>query len=246
VTDRHVAVITGGAGGLGQAIARSLGTSGMQIVVADLLVDRADAVAAGLRDDGFDAESMAVDVTDGAAVTAALGGLEAQTGRIDVLVNSAGFPDDKPLLQMDDESWRRVLDVCLFGTFACCRAVAPGMIARGYGRIVNISSRAWLGNPGQANYSAAKAGVVGLTKALAKELGRHGVTVNAVAPGMILTPLVEQHPKYSQIAERAIRDNSIKRLGLPDDVASAVAYLASPEAGFVTGDVLHVSGGRFG
>jgi 3-oxoacyl-[acyl-carrier protein] reductase len=147
---------------------------------------------------------------------------------------------------MTDDEWRTVLDVCLFGTFATSRAVAPGMIEREYGRIVNLSSRAYLGNPGQANYSAAKAGVIGLTKSLAKELGRHGITVNAIAPGMIETEMVRSHPKFEMIAERAIKDNSIKRLGIPEDVASAVVYLASPEAGFVSGDVIHVSGGRFG
>ena len=161
-------------------------------------------------------------------------------------MNCAGFPVDRPLLKMTDDEWRTVLDVCLFGSFTTARAAAPGMIERQYGRIVNLSSRAYFGNPGQANYSAAKAGVIGLTKSLSKELGRHGITVNAIAPGMIETEMVTSHPKFELIRDRAIAENAVKRLGVPEDVAAAVLYLVSPEAGFVSGDVLHVSGGRFG
>ena len=135
--------------------------------------------------------------------------------------------------------------VCLTGTFLCVREASRLMVAGGYGRIITVASRAWHGNPGQANYSAAKAGVVGLTKSVAKELGRHGVTANAIAPGLIDTPSLRGLGTFDQIAERAIRDNSVKRIGQPGDVAAAVLYLASPQAGFITGEVVHVSGGRF-
>jgi 3-oxoacyl-[acyl-carrier protein] reductase len=244
--DQQVAMVTGGAGGLGSAISRELASRGVTVVVTDVAVERAEGVAQAIRDDGGKAVAAELDVTASQAVDALVQSIERDHGRLDIVVNSHGFPVDRPLLKMTDDDWRLVLDVCLFGTFTTSRAAAAGMVERGYGRIVNISSRAWHGNPGQANYSAAKAGVVGLTKALAKELGRHGITVNAIAPGMIETDMVKAHPKFEAIAERAIKDNSVKRLGQPHDVATAVAFLASPDAGFVSGDVMHVSGGRFG
>jgi 3-oxoacyl-[acyl-carrier protein] reductase len=244
--DQQVAMVTGGAGGLGSAIAAELASRGVTVVVTDVAAERAEGVAQAIRDDGGKAVAAELDVTSSSAVDALVQSIERDHGRLDIVVNSAGFPVDRPLLKMTDDDWRVVLDVCLFGTFTTSRAAAAGMVERGYGRIVNISSRAWHGNPGQANYSAAKAGVVGLTKALAKELGRHGVTVNAIAPGMIETDMVKAHPKFDAIAERAIKDNAVKRLGQPHDVAAAVAFLASPDSGFVSGDVLHVSGGRFG
>jgi 3-oxoacyl-[acyl-carrier protein] reductase len=241
--DQQVALVTGGAGGLGAVISRELAARGVTVAVADIALDKAEGIA---KEIGGTAVGVALDVTDSSAVDTLVDRLTADHGRVDILVNCAGFPVDRPLVKMTDDEWRTVLDVCLFGTFATSRAVATGMIEREYGRIVNLSSRAYLGNPGQANYSAAKAGVIGLTKSLSKELGRHGITVNAIAPGMIETEMVRSHPKFEMIAERAIKENSVKRLGIPEDVASAVLYLTSPEAGFVSGDVIHVSGGRFG
>jgi len=241
----QVAVITGGAGGLGLAIAGQLGRAGATVAVADIAPGPAGQAVDALRAQGVDAYHHLVDVTDHRSVDALAEAVRQRHGRIDILVNNAGFPVDRPLVQMEDEAWHQVLDVCLYGTFACCRAVVPVMIERGYGRIVNIASRAYLGNPGQANYSAAKAGIVGLTRALAKELGRHEITVNAVAPGLVETDAVRRHPKFDAIADRARRGNSIRRLGRPEDVAGAVLYLASPSTSFVTGDVLHVSGGRY-
>jgi 3-oxoacyl-[acyl-carrier protein] reductase len=243
---QRVALVTGGAGGIGAVVSRQLAMRGATVVVADLALDTAEATAGDLRDKGLTAVAAGLDVTSSEAVDQAVAEITDAHGSLDILVNCAGFPVDRPLTKMTDDEWRTVLDVCLFGTFATCRAVAPGMIERKYGRIVNISSRAYLGNPGQANYSAAKAGVIGLTKSLAKELGKHGITVNAIAPGMIETPMVKAHPKFELIAERAMAENAIKRLGLPEDVAAAVVYLASDESGFVSGDVIHVSGGRFG
>lgn len=245
MTDRAVAIVTGGAGGIGQATCRRLSADGMLVVLADIDEVAAKSAAADLSVDGRLVESAAVDVTDSASVQTMVDDLAARFGRVDVLVNNAGFPRDARLTEMTDEEFRSVVDVCLFGAFACSRAVAPLMIARSYGRIINIASRAYLGNPGQANYSAAKAGVVGLTRALAKELGRHDITVNAVAPGIIETDAVRAHPKYDLLVSLAQKQNSVRRLGEPDDVAAAIAYLASEQASFVTGDVLHVSGGRF-
>jgi 3-oxoacyl-[acyl-carrier protein] reductase len=244
----QVALVTGGAGGLGREFASWLAVAGAQVVIADVdgvALERATGAVAVAAPDAPPVESFVLDVTDSHAVRSLVTDIEARHGRLDILVTSHGFPRDHRLLEMTDEEWADVLSVCLTGTFFCIREAARVMTTRGYGRIVTIASRAWQGNPGQANYSAAKAGVVGLTKSVAKELGRKGVTANAIAPGLIETPSLRALDTFDAIAERAIRDNSIKRIGMPSDVAAAVLYLASPEAAFITGEVMHVSGGRF-
>ena len=246
--DGQVALVTGGAGGLGRETAAWLAAAGARVVVADVSAAALDRAAEALGDQGADPgrfEYAELDVTDSAAVRGCVAGIESRHGRLDVLLTSHGFPRDRRLRDMTDEDWDEVIRVCLTGTFLCVREASRLMVAGGYGRIITVASRAWQGNPGQANYSAAKAGVVGLTKSVAKELGRHGVTANAIAPGLIDTPSLRGLATFDQIAERAIRDNSIKRIGQPTDVAAAVLYLASPAAGFITGEVMHVSGGRF-
>jgi 3-oxoacyl-[acyl-carrier protein] reductase len=246
--DGQVALVTGGAGGLGTEAAAWLAAAGARVVVADVSaasLERAAERLAGLDSDPGRFHYAALDVTDSAAVRACVAGIESRYGRLDILLTSHGFPRDRRLRDMADDDWNEVISVCLTGTFFCVRESARVMTAQGYGRIITVASRAWQGNPGQANYSAAKAGVVGLTKSAAKELGRHGVTANAIAPGLIDTPSLRQLATFDQIAERAIRDNSVKRIGQPSDVAAAVLYLASPQAGFITGEVMHVSGGRF-
>jgi 3-oxoacyl-[acyl-carrier protein] reductase len=242
----RVAMITGGAGGIGTATARRLARDGVLVVIADIDPAAADRASVALSDEGLGVEPQALDVTDSGAVDTVIAGIGERHGRLDILVNNAGFVRDAPLVKMTDADFRAVIEVCLFGAFHCSRAAAPLMIAQGHGRIVNVTSRAYLGNPGQANYSAAKAGITGLTRTLAKELGRHGITANAVAPGLVDTDAVRAHPRYEMLVERARRENSVPRLGEPEDVAEAIAYLASPAASFITGDVLHVSGGRFG
>lgn len=240
----QVAIVTGAGGGLGAAVVSTLASAGAHVVAADIDPEAARQVAEA---EGHPAAShVAMDVTDSTSVRGVVERVHGEHGRLDVLVNLAGFTRDTRIADMTDELWDQVVDVCLTGSFNTARACTPHMRAAQYGRIVNISSRAYLGNPGQANYSAAKAGVIGLTKALAKELGRDGITVNAVAPGVIATAAVRAHPKFDKIQQRALRDNAIPRLGEPEDVAHAVAFLASPAAGFITGDVLHVTGGRFG
>lgn len=246
--DGQVALITGGAGGLGSEAARWLAAAGVRVVVADVSAESLDKAAARLEGAAVDPGGLdyaVLDVTDSAAVRTCVAGIESRYGRLDILLTSHGFPRDRRLRDMTDDDWADVIGVCLTGTFLCVRESSRLMTAQGYGRIITVASRAWHGNPGQANYSAAKAGVVGLTRSVAKELGRHGVTANAIAPGLIDTPSLRGLATFDQIEERAVRDNSIKRIGQPGDVAAAVLYLASPQAGFVTGEVIHVSGGRF-
>ena len=247
--DGQVALITGGAGGLGSEAALWLAVAGAQVVIADVSAAALERAEIRLTEKLPDAKSFhyaALDVTDSAAVRDLVADIGSRHGRLDILLTSHGFPRDRRLRDMTDDDWNEVIGVCLTGTFLCIRESARLMVPQAYGRIITAASRAWQGNPGQANYSAAKAGVVGLTKSVAKELGRHGVTANAVAPGLIDTQSLRELETFDQIAERANRDNSVKRLGQPSDVAAAVLYLASPEAGFITGEVIHVSGGRFG
>ena len=238
-----VAIVTGGAGGIGTATCRRLAADGAQVAVVDVDAHRAATVARSLATESI---GWQADLTSRDAIEAAVGNVAERLGRVDILVTAAGFARDALIGEMGDDDWEAVLAVCLYGPFACSRAVVPHMVERGGGRIVHVASRAYLGNPGQANYSAAKAGVIGLTKSLAKELGRHRITANAVAPGLIRTPMTESHPKFEAIAERAARESSIRRVGEPDDVAAAIAFLVSDEASYLTGDVLHVSGGRYG
>jgi 3-oxoacyl-[acyl-carrier protein] reductase len=241
----QVALITGGAGGLGQNSALWLGRRGAHVILADLDGQRAEDAAKELSQLGLSTAGMALDVTDSGAVRALVSSIVAEHSRLDILLTSHGFPRDKRLLDMSDGQWDEVIRVCLTGTFFCIREAAKPMIEQNYGRIVTISSRAWHGNPGQANYSAAKAGVVGLTRSVAKELGRYSITANAIAPGLVDTASLQALPTYATISERALKNNSIRRLGTPDDVSAAVCYLASPDSAFVTGEVVHVSGGRF-
>jgi len=237
-----VAVVTGAARGIGLAVATRLAERGHAVA----LIDRDEPAVQEAAKSVEGGTAVALDITDSSAVDAAIDAIEADIGPIGILVNNAGVLRDRPLLDMTDDDYKFVLEVCLVGSFYMCRSVARHMIPRETGRIINISSRGYLGNPGQANYASAKSGLIGLTKALAKELGRYSITVNAVAPGMIETDLVKSHPKADAIIERAVRMNSVPRIGQPEEIAEAVAYFSSPLAGYITGDVMHVTGGRFG
>ncbi|MGV9928354.1 SDR family NAD(P)-dependent oxidoreductase [Nocardia rhamnosiphila] len=185
--------------------------------------------------------SHAVDVTSSADVTAWADGIAASHGRIDVLVNNAGIIRDNRIEDIDDHDWHAVLDVSLSGAFFCTRAVLPHMRARNYGRIVSFSSMSWRGNFGQANYVAAKAGIVGLTRTIALETARQGITANAIAPGLIETPMLAS--MNAPAREKLIAKVPQRRTGQPDDIAEAAAYLCSPAAGYVSGIVLDVDGG---
>ena len=166
-------------------------------------------------------------------------------GKVDILVNNAGFTRDKYLTKMPTDDWDAVVNTILKGAFLCTKAVLPAMIAQRWGRIINISSRAHLGNPGQTNYAAAKAGLIGFTRSLAMEQGKFNITANAIAPGFIETELVKSLPTYEKLREIALAKNPIPRLGVPDDIADAILFLASERASFITGDLLHVTGGRY-
>jgi 3-oxoacyl-[acyl-carrier protein] reductase len=241
-----VAIVTGSARGLGAETARQLALEGMKVVITDILEETAHATAASLRAQGLQAHCIITDVTKAAQVTQLVEQTIAHFGGIHVLVNNAGFPRDKYLVKMAEEDWTLVMDVMLKGAFLATKAVMPHMIEQGWGRVINISSRAHFGNSTQANYSAAKAGLIGMAKALAIEEGRYGITVNCVAPGFMDTEMVQALPTYEVIKERALAMQPIKRAGRPSDIANAVAFLASDQASFITGEVLHVTGGRYG
>jgi 3-oxoacyl-[acyl-carrier protein] reductase len=241
-----VAIVTGSARGLGAATARRLAQEGAKVVITDIQAERATATARALQDEGLAALCVVADITNSADVQRLVRIAVETFGGVHVLVNNAGFPRDQYLVKMSEEDWDLVMGVMLKGAFLATRAVMPAMIEQGWGRVINISSRAHFGNPTQANYAAAKAGLIGMAKALALEEGRYGITVNCVAPGFIETEMVQALATYETIRDRAVQMQPIKRVGRPEDIADAVAFLASERAGFITGEVLHVTGGRYG
>lgn len=237
--DGKAALVTGASGGIGSAIARTLHAQGAAVVLSGTRQDALDTLAGAL---GERAHVCPADLRDPAAPEALVTSAEAAAGPLCILVNNAGFTRDMLALRMSDEDWGAVLDVDLSAPFRLARAALRGMLRRRAGRIINISSIVGAtGNAGQANYAAAKAGLVGLSKALAQEVASRGITVNVVAPGFIATPMTEVlSPQQKEKLAGAI---PLGRLGRPEDVAAAVAYLAAEEAGWVTGATLHVNGG---
>ncbi|MFL6717205.1 MAG: 3-oxoacyl-ACP reductase FabG [Burkholderiaceae bacterium] len=241
-----VAIVTGSARGLGAATARRLAQEGAKVIITDIQAEHAEATAAALRAEGLQAHCIVANITKAAEVQHLVEETKAHFGAAQILVNNAGFPRDKYLLKMTEDDWDLVMEVMLKGSFLATKAVMPDMIEQGWGRVINISSRAHFGNPTQANYSAAKAGLIGMAKALAIEEGRYGITVNCVAPGFIETEMVQALPTYETIKEKAVAMQPIKRVGRPADIADAVAFLASERASFISGEVVHVTGGRYG
>ena len=240
-----VAIVTGGGSGIGAATCAALAAEGAAVVVADIHAGNAEKTVAALHAEGGQALAVGVDVTDEAGVARMVEQAVAQFGALHILVNNAGFTRDMRITKMGVQDWDSVVDVILKGAFLCTRAAIPHMADAQYGRIINISSRAHLGNPGQANYSAAKAGLIGFTRAMSQENGRNFITVNALAPGIIDTEAVRVLPHYAKIREAAEKTTPIPRIGAVEDVANAVTFLASEAAGYITGDVLHVTGGRY-
>lgn len=238
----RVAIITGGARGIGKATVARFLAEGARVAVWDVAAEAGEAAVEEWLSQGYHCRFYQVDTTDLDAVLTATTGVMDTFGRIDILVNNAGITRDASMKKMTPEQWRQVIDVNLTGVFNCTKAVYPHMAEQGYGRILNAASVVGLyGNFGQTNYVATKAGVIGMTKVWAREFGRKGITVNAVAPGFINTEMVQTIPE--NIIEDLKKRTPVGRLGEPEDIASAYAYLASEEAGFISGTTLSVDGG---
>jgi 3-oxoacyl-[acyl-carrier protein] reductase len=248
VNPERVAIVTGAARGIGAATARRLAADGLRIAVLDLKESDAQGTADEIRDAGGTAIALGADVSDEEAVTAAVQRVVEELGEPTVLVNNAGILRDNLLFKMTADDWDAVLTVHLRGAFLMSRAVQKYQVAQKWGRVVNLSSTSALGNRGQANYAAAKAGMQGLTKTLALELGPFGVTANAVAPGFIETAMTRATAErvgvpFEEFIAGAVAQTAVRRSGQPEDVAAAVAFFCSPEASFISGQVLYVAGG---
>lgn len=240
--EERVAIITGAGQGIGAGIAATLGAAGAKVVVNDVLGERVEESVKSLGASGIEATGIAADVATAEGAEALATAAVDAHGRIDILVNNAGIARDGWLVKMSEENWDEVLRVNTKSQFLMCRAVAPHMMEQEHGRIVNISSRAWLGGPGQANYSASKGAVISLTRTLALEMARYKITANCIAPALVDTPLFQGLD--DEVKERLVKTIPLKRVGTPEDIGNAVLYLASDEASYVTGQVLYVCGGR--
>lgn len=241
---RPVALVTGASRGIGQAILHALARAGMQVVGTATSDAGADSITAALRAAGLAGRGARLDVRDAAAVEALLADIDANEGALTVLVNNAGVTRDNLLMRMKDDEWDEILATNLTPVFRLCKAVIRPMMKARYGRIINITSVVGhAGNAGQTNYAAAKAGVAGFTRALAREVGSRGITVNCIAPGFIDTDMTRA---LSDAQREALLGNiPAGRLGEADDIAAAVVFLAAPAAGYITGETLHVNGGMF-
>jgi 2-hydroxycyclohexanecarboxyl-CoA dehydrogenase len=244
----RVAIVTGGASGIGLAIAERLAADDHAVAIFDRNGEAATAGAEKIAAAGGKALGLEVDVTDRAGIEAALAEVRSGLGRPSVLVNSAGLDGFDPFLKITPEKWDRILAVNLTGTFNVCQAVVPDMVERGWGRIVNISSSsAHSGQPLMTHYVAAKAGVIGFTKALALELGPKGITVNTIPPGFIDTPMLRASEAKGLLGDGVDHHAAltpVRRVGRPEDIAAACAFLVRDEAGYITGQVIGVNGGR--
>lgn len=240
----RVAVVTGGGSGIGRSISVWLGRAGVSVAVLDIDGGAAEQTAAEI---GSGAMGLSADVADAAAVRGAVERVHTALGPVHILVNVAGIGAFVPLLEMSQAEWDRMIAVHLTGTFNCTRAVVADMLASGWGRIVNTASVAGLngGGPGLSHYAAAKGGIIGFTKALAQELGPSGITVNCIAPGLIDTPLIKKSLVTDELRARAIQGAPVRRIGVPDDIAAACAFLVSEESSFFTGQVMSPNGGRY-
>lgn len=244
----RVAIVTGGASGIGLAIAERLAADGHAVAIFDRDADAARAAADTITATGATAIGVTVDVTDRAQIDAGVAEVCERLAPPTVLVNNAGLDGFSPFLKIDDEAWNRIIDVNLTGAFRCCQAVIPHMLDAGWGRIVNISSSsAQGGQQYMAHYVSSKAGMIGLTKSLALEFAPLGITVNTIPPGFIDTPMLraaEAKGRLGGPVEDIIERTPVRRAGRPDDIAAACAFLVRDEAGYVTGQVIGVNGGR--
>jgi 3-oxoacyl-[acyl-carrier protein] reductase len=248
MSPERVAIVTGAARGIGAATAERLGRDGFAVGVLDLDEPSCEAVAWRIRESGGQAAAVQVDVTSAEQVESGVARVAEELGPPVVLVNNAGIIRDNLLFRMTEDDWDAVVDVHLKGAFLMTRACQAHMTAERYGRVVNLSSSSAQGNRGQANYSAAKSGLQGFTKTLAIELGRFGVTANAVAPGFVQTDMTAATAarlgvSFEDFIEHSARQVPVQRVGQPEDIAATIAFLVSEEAGFVSGQVIYVAGG---
>ncbi|MDP6311451.1 MAG: 3-oxoacyl-[acyl-carrier-protein] reductase [Phycisphaerales bacterium] len=240
--NQRIAIVTGASRGIGKAIAERLAVEGHHVVLVARSADAIGAVCNDIIASGGSAEACPCDLGDDEAVDAMLGGVVDRHGRLDILVNNAGITRDGLILRMSDEDFDVVIGTNLRAAFRLCRAAARPMMRGRWGRIINIGSVVGVvGNPGQSNYAAAKAGIIGMTRSIGKELGGKGITANVVAPGFIETDMTDALPE--QLVQEAVARLPLRRLGHPEEIAHAVAFLASEQAGYVTGHVLAVDGG---
>ncbi len=240
----HTAIITGGGRGIGRAIAESLAGRGVNIAVVDVNLDIAKEAAEALGKMGVKSIALKADVSNSSDTAAIFENAVKEFGKVEILVNNAGITRDGLLLRMKEEDWDAVLNINLKGTFLCSKEAVKVMSKQRYGRIINIASVvAFMGNPGQANYSASKAGIVGLTKTVAKEYASRGITANAVAPGFITTAMTDALPE--NVKQEMFKAIPMGKFGTVEDVANSVVFFALPESGYITGQVIHVNGGMY-
>ncbi|UCF31701.1 MAG: 3-oxoacyl-[acyl-carrier-protein] reductase [bacterium] len=244
MAEKRVAIITGGGQGIGKAVLLDLASTGIDVVAADINEHAAVEAAREAESRGVQALGLGVDVSSAGDVDRMINSALETFGRIDHLVNNAGVTRDNLLMRMDDDAWRTVIDINLTGTYLCSKAVVKTMMKQRQGRIVNISSVVGaMGNAGQTNYAASKAGVIGFTKSLAREVAPRNITVNAVAPGFIKTAMTDALPEKARDELVALIPS--QRLGTPEDVAASVRFLLSDGASYITGQVIHVNGGMY-